>query len=252
MYLDSMSRIPYDENFFSLHMVHTLDSARAVVPLIVELIRPTSVVDLGCGLGCWLRAFQENGVSVLHGLDGDYVDTTKLLVDRSCFQAIDLRSRRFEIAGRYDLALCLEVAEHLPPGNADRLVEVLTGAAPLVLFSAAVPGQSSTGHVNEQWPSYWRSIFDKRGFQLVDAIRPRIRDSLSVSWYYRQNLLLFGTPTAISEHPALKRIAEARTQMDLEWVHVSVVAAHRTPRLILAAARAALFRRLRQRIFHER
>ena len=56
---------------------------------------------------------------------------------------------------RFDLALCLDVTEHLPRECADPLVTLLTSLAPVVAFSAAIPVQDSYNHVNCQWPAYW-------------------------------------------------------------------------------------------------
>jgi hypothetical protein len=50
---------------------------------------------------------------------------------------------------RFDLAISLEVAEHLPEGSAGALVSTLIEAAPVVVFSAAIKGQSGTNHINE-------------------------------------------------------------------------------------------------------
>jgi hypothetical protein len=71
--------------------------------------------------------------------------------------------------------MSLEVAEHLSGKAGACLVHTLTQAAPLVMFSAAVPGQRGSHHINEQWPGYWRSLFTDEGFRLFNPIRPLIR-----------------------------------------------------------------------------
>ena len=92
---------------------------------------------------------------------------------------------------RFDLALCLEVAEHLPASSAPVLIESLVSAAPVVLFSAAVPEQGGVHHINEQWPSYWEKLFAERGLRKFDVIRPLIWNNCSIQPWYRQNLYLF-------------------------------------------------------------
>ncbi len=235
----------YDKDFFAEAREVSLNSARVVAPILISLVHPTTVIDVGCGLGGWLLAFQECGVSRVAGIDGEYIDRSKLLVNPSCFTAADLSGSSLTIQGKYDLALCLEVAEHLPSKNSQRLVEVLTDVAPVVLFSAAVPGQGGTSHVNEQWPSYWRDRFEARGFQLLDAIRPIIREDSRVAWYYRQNLLLFATPEAIRKSLGLQKLSLKGGQPEIEWVHVGVVASHRSPMSIFRLMRTALFTRLK-------
>lgn len=128
-----MSRIPYDDDFFDEHEAGMLASADVVVPIVVELCRPNSVVDVGCGRGIWLRVFQENGITLVKGLDGEYIDRSRLFIDPHLFVPIDLRSS-FKLEQRCDLALCLEVAEHIPASKAAALIESLTDAAPVVLF----------------------------------------------------------------------------------------------------------------------
>jgi hypothetical protein len=177
-------------------------------------------VDVGCGVGTWLRAFRENGSRTVRGLDGSYVEPSQLNIDSSDFTAVDL-ARPFEIDSTFDLAICLEVAEHLTRSHSAHLVDALTRAAPVVLFSAAVPGQGGTGHVNEQWPEYWRDLFDSRGFAMLDVVRPRIREDRRVKWWYRQNLVLFADDAALAAHQEL-RAAPAPANA-IEWVHVNML-----------------------------
>ena len=92
---------------------------------------------------------------------------------------------------------------------------------PLVLFSAAVPGQGGSHHINEQWPSYWRSLFAAEGFKLFDPIRPLIRHNSSVQWWYRQNLLVFASPGSIGAFPQLGE--EVARGGEMEWIHISLV-----------------------------
>lgn len=181
---------PYDETFFDrlVHGAHV--SAQVVVPVVLDLLPARSAVDFGCGQGAWLKACLENGIETVLGLDGDYVNRDKLLVDREQFRAVDL-SRPVRLDRRFDLALCLEVAEHLPAHSAPVLVESLVAAAPVVLFSAALPGQGGVHHINEQWPAYWKGLFARHGMRKYDVIRPLIWHDRSIDLWYRQNLYLF-------------------------------------------------------------
>ncbi len=181
---------PYNETFFDRLVDGAHSSARVVLPLVLDLYPASSVVDFGCGQGAWLKACLENGMETVLGLDGDYVNREKLLVDRDQFRASDL-SRPVRLNRRFDLALCLEVAEHLPARSAPILVESLVAAAPVVLFSAALPGQGGVHHINEQWPTYWERLFAEQGMRKYDVIRPMIWNDSSIEWWYRQNLYLF-------------------------------------------------------------
>jgi len=211
----------YGPEFYARQAPGSLQSARVVAALVAELVRPHSVVDVGCGLGGWLLAFAENGATDLRGVDGNHVDRSKLYIDPSCFTAVNL-AQPFRIDGRFDLAICTEVAEHIPHAHSRDLVDVLCDAAVVVLFSAALPGQGGKGHVNERWPEYWHQRFRSRGFRMFDVIRPRIREDLRVRWWYRQNLVLYVNDATLAAHPLLKGAAAA-CEREMEWVHINML-----------------------------
>ncbi len=208
--MKSQTATPYDEKFYGHILDGALRSARAVVPMVLELIPAKSVVDFGCGQGAWLKAFLEGGVETALGLDGDYIDRDKLLIDRGQFRAADLQ-RSLRLDRRFDLALCLEVAEHLPARSAPVLVESLAAAAPVVLFSAALPKQEGTSHINEQWPAYWEGLFSRHGMRKDDVIRPLIWHDRSIEWWYRQNIYVYST----EERSSLNSLAHFEPEMSL-------------------------------------
>jgi SAM-dependent methyltransferase len=214
----------YDAAFYESQAQGSLASARIVVPLLMQYFRPRRVVDIGCGLGTWLKAFLENGVAEVKGYDGLHVDQSELLIDPALFATADL-SRPLRITDRADLAVCLEVAEHLPPFIGDQLVHTLTRTAPCVLFSAAVPNQGGIGHINERWPTYWRRIFAAQGYRRLDILRPRIWQDRTVDWWYRQNLFLYANDEAIATFRALQQGAE-RGDNDLELIYPGILYRH--------------------------
>jgi SAM-dependent methyltransferase len=188
--VNTQTKTLYNEPFFDKLTSASLASARAAVPIVLKHLPASSAVDFGCGRGSWLKACLENGVKTILGLDGDYVNREKLLIDREQFRAVDLR-RPIKLEQQFDLALCLEVGEHLPARSAPALVESLAAAAPVVLFSAALPGQGGVSHLNEQWPPYWERLFAERGMHKYDIVRPLIWSNRSIAPYYRQNIYLF-------------------------------------------------------------
>jgi len=207
----------YDEAFFDRLHRGSVRSAREVVPIIIELIRPRTVIDVGCGVGSWLSVFRERGVDI-RGVDGDYVSTEQLKIPRDKFTSADL-TQPLSISGPFDLAVSLEVAEHLPPENAENFVETLTDLAPIVLFSAAIPLQGGMHHVNEQWPDYWAAIFERNGYIAVDSIRKRVWNNPNVEAYYAQNALLFTRMEYVQKHPALLHDFQHTTRQQLAVVH---------------------------------
>jgi SAM-dependent methyltransferase len=181
-----MSADLYSDAFFADVERTAAGSARRVVPVAVREWRPAHVVDVGCGEGIWAAAFEALGVPAL-GIDGDYVRPGRRLIRR--FLPWDLATPLPDL-GRFDLCVCLEVAEHLPEAAADGLVESLVGLSDRILFSAAVPGQGGTGHLNEQPHSYWLERFDRHGFAADTSWRDRFAEQGEVAWWYQRNMVV--------------------------------------------------------------
>lgn len=162
----------------------------------MELLQPLSVLDIGCGRCGWLAEFQKAGCEVC-GVDGDYVDRDKLFIPSQYFYPSDIEEcTRMGSVPRigdrhFSLVLSVEVAEHLSPECADSFVKLLTRYSDVVVFSAAIPHQGGTHHVNEQWPDYWIAKFEGCTYRLHDVLRSRIWDDRLIQPWYRQNLLLF-------------------------------------------------------------
>lgn len=180
----------YSDDFYSDIEAGILRSARVIVPMVSGAVAPESVLDLGCGTGGWLAEFARHGAGRISGFDGPWVDVERLRIPRERFTAIDI-SDLGQHPEPHDLAVCLEVAEHLPDSSSEQLVSHLTAAAPTILFSAAVPGQGGVGHVNEQWLDYWAEKFARRGYRLHDVIRSQVWDNEDVEPWYAQNIVLF-------------------------------------------------------------
>jgi SAM-dependent methyltransferase len=148
-------------------------------------------VDFGCGLGTWLRAFKENDVKEVLGLDGKWVNRSLLLknIEEEEFRYVDL-GKPIKLDKMYDLVMSLEVAEHLSEKSADTFVSSLVGAGKIILFAAAVPGQGGFNHINEQWPSYWMKKFQQHGYVFHDVIRGKIWGNPNIDAPYKQNTFI--------------------------------------------------------------
>lgn len=191
----------YDKAFYENRRRQTLHTAQAVLGVVSEVLVPASVADIGCGTGTFLTAALAGGAVRAIGLEGSWVSGEQ--VDN---QAIDFRNRdleqRFTLGERVDLAISLEVAEHLTPERADTFVADLCACSPAILFSAAIPGQGGVNHVNEQWQSYWARKFEANGYRAYDIVRPVIWSDEGIPAWYRQNIILYLDRTLASRASA--------------------------------------------------
>jgi hypothetical protein len=162
--------------------------------------------------------FRESGIADIVGVDGHWVDREMLEVPQEKFLSFDLK-KPFRMDREFDLVVSLEVGEHLPKECAEIFVDSLTRLGPIVLFSAAIPFQGGTNHVNEQWPDYWVRYFQDYNYQAIDCIRKNIWDNKNVEWWYAQNILVFVKSDCLQNYPLLNREFESTTISPLSVVH---------------------------------
>lgn len=147
-----------------------------------------NIIDIGCGVGEWSL-----GNPNYFGIDHNIPDKALMIpkdnyLDSDFETAIPIR----EHGGKYDLCLCLEVAEHISESRADVLIQCLCTLSDSVLFSAAVWGQGGTGHINEQPASYWAKKFEANGFYPSKFnIRKAVFHNPNVEIWYKNNMILY-------------------------------------------------------------
>lgn len=207
-----------------------------MVALLSELMEPPhSVVDLGGNTGAWCKAFKEAGAQKVLCIDHPRTLRENLLIDASEFLAWDLGTA-LPAPVPCDLAVSLEVLEHVPEPAGEAAVDFLTQSAPVVLFSAAVPGQPGWEHINCRPHAYWKELFQRRGFKRLDIIRPRIMADPSMPFWYRQNLFLFAQATGL-ERIRVQQVPFESIADDFELVHTHVLKEYRkNPSLTLAGS----------------
>lgn len=207
----------YSKHFYKYCDSEARHSAEEIIPILLETIAPDSVVDVGCGLGSWLSVFNQYGIQDILGIDGGFLDKKTLVISESNFIEQDI-TRPLSIDRKFDLVVSLEVAEHLPPASADTFVESLCKLGDIVLFSAAIPYQGGTHHVNEQWQDYWVRAFQRRGYIVVDYIRPKIWNNKKIAFFYTQNLLLYIKKNKLKNYPLLTEYVS-----DNNWKQICIV-----------------------------
>jgi SAM-dependent methyltransferase len=201
--------------------------------LLIDLFEPRSVLDVGCGTGVWLSVFQEHGVEDILGIDGPWIEQRQREIPDVFFHECDL-TQPVALERTFDLALCLEVAEHLPADAAPGLVQSLTALAPVVVFSAAIPGQGGEGHINERWPSFWSRYFAAHGYVSFTGLRHRLWSADAVEFWYRQNMLCFVAKARPDLVDRASRENEGSATRPLDVVH---------PQLYLRVSRELEWRR---------
>ena len=94
----------YDSEFYQHFRDLSYSSAREVVPFILRLMPVTSVCDVGCGDGTWLRVFRDEGVTDVLGIDGEYVTGDLLQIPMANFRPMDLR-QEVRLQRSFDLVI---------------------------------------------------------------------------------------------------------------------------------------------------
>ncbi len=223
----------YNSYFYKMHAGGSMRSAREVVKVVKNILHPKTVIDVGCGIGTWLRAWLDAGVDDIVGIDGRYVRSELLLFPPERFRPMDLSSpqelaggfkpmamrTRSQPADRFDLVESLEVAEHLPKDAADAFVSFLCSLGPVVLFGAAIPYQGGSKHYNEQWLEYWAELFARRGYLAVDAIRDPLWNNPNVEIWYLQNTLIYVQAEHLKTLEGLRNLPVIPPQGPLSKVH---------------------------------
>ena len=233
-------RSSYNRRFYHHERESSIRSAKVILPFVFGLIHPSSVVDVGCGVGAWLSVAKSLGVRRVLGVDGKWAQLQDdFMLSDSEFQSADL-SKPLRANGEFDLAVSLEVGEHLPDSSSQYLVDSLVSLGDVVLFSAAIPGQGGTNHINEQWPSYWARKFLKHGYLPFD-FRVDFWENDKVDYFYRQNILMYANGEKVSYFPGL---ADLKCEGDpLPLVHPITLSQMVDPRSIQMkiVARSLLF-----------
>ncbi len=182
----------YDQEFFRLWGAENEEytrCARGVASVIYKQYRPQSLIDFGCGSGFHAAYFAEQGARVL---PLDFSPCPKEFRAPGLPEIVPLdlsRPLADKDLGRFDMALCLDVAEHLPPEKAPVLVENLTRFSDLIVFAGAPPDQGGTGHFNEQPHGYWVELFKEQDFRYcrresgwLDKRGLLLRDVITLRW----------------------------------------------------------------------
>jgi SAM-dependent methyltransferase len=140
----------------------------AMVDRVLEIWKPGSVLDVGCGPGVVLDYLLGKGLTDVQGLEGSNV-AIEMAKNPAKIRRADL-AVPIDLGRKFDMVYSVEVAEHIHRDAADEFVNTCVRHGDRVLFTAAHPGQGGLGHLNEQPPAYWIAKFDARGFAMNHAL----------------------------------------------------------------------------------
>lgn len=182
----------YNKNFYKNQTDQSYKTAKITLDYLSEIFVPSSVVDIGCGKGTWLKAFGEQCNCATYGVEGSWLAEKDLLHRPTKFWNRDLnRHLNLNMNHRSDLAISLEVAEHLNPSSSQLFIKQLTDLSDVILFSAAQPGQGGIYHTNERLPSFWLKLFNDSAYDCFDIMRPYLSNFPEIPSWYRQNMFLY-------------------------------------------------------------
>lgn len=183
----------YDAAYFAKINAEESPQAERLADILCWHYQPKSVIDIGCASGLYLKPFLDRGVKVV-GIDYSeaVIDKEVLQIPRKFIKIVDITKE--QIKQQANLAICIEVLEHIDKKGAKAAVKNITKASETIFFTAAQPGQGGVGHVNCQPKEYWQKLFKDNGFERdvkdEDYIRILIQSGYHMGWLAK-NLMVF-------------------------------------------------------------
>lgn len=162
--------------------------------LLIDRYEPSSVIDLGCGIGRFLKPFHDSDIDVF-GIDASEYAVSTPVVDGMELRQGDL-TQPLDLDRTSDIVLCVEVLEHLPPESASTAVETISEAAPIAIISIARPGQGGDYHLNEQPLEYWVDKFEAVEMTYDESETEFLRENIDpdeLEWLSK-NIAVFRRP----------------------------------------------------------
>jgi SAM-dependent methyltransferase len=204
--------LTYHPLLFAYYHEEAVAAAPGVMQTFAHLFpNARAYVDIGAGTGAFAAHAKGLGLSAVAY---EYSALGRFVAKRQGVEVrrLDLRERRVIASERpFDLAYCFEVAEHLDAALGDELIRFCAAQAPIVVFTAAPPGQGGTGHKNEQPQSYWISRFRAEGMtyktrlsrELAEGFR---REVVQSPWLANNVMVFVADPMTLG-----RRQSEARS-----------------------------------------
>jgi SAM-dependent methyltransferase len=133
----------------------------SIAERIVRDVNPRSVLDAGCAMGFLVEALRERGVEAF-GIDISEFAIHRVHPSVQPYCRVD--SVTAPLLRSYDLIVCIEVLEHLPPQEAESAIANLCEHGSDVLFSSTPFDYGEATHLNVHSPEHWAELFARHGF----------------------------------------------------------------------------------------
>jgi hypothetical protein len=187
----------YSDDFYSLQILGAYNSAKVYCSIFCNILTPSSIIDVGCGRGAWLKAFADsardsNQNLSTYGVDGPWNSADKLVLDVTEYHSLDLNNlNALKLNKKVDLVISVETAEHLYPNSTKVFIDNLCSMSDAIIFSGALKGQGGLYHFNERFHSDWATFFKKNDYIVYDIFRPKVWGRIDVAYWYQQNIYLY-------------------------------------------------------------
>jgi cyclopropane fatty-acyl-phospholipid synthase-like methyltransferase len=166
--------------------VHDKNLAEALASYLLITGHKT-VVDFGCGMGDYARAFKALNLDV-EAFDGN--PNTEALTE-GIGHVLDL-SKPFYLQKKFDAVLSLEVGEHIPAEFEDLFITNITKhVRKTLIISWAIEGQGGSGHVNCRNNDYIIADICDRGFKYNEQASNQLRKAATNASWFGYTLMVF-------------------------------------------------------------
>jgi SAM-dependent methyltransferase len=145
---------------------HLTWRAPYVVNAIDKVLRPKSVVDVGCSIGEFVQHFTALGVPAV-GIDNSQAACAAFKGNIDNFWLMDIANQEQSFTEKFDLAMCFEVGGILTPMGQAILLINLIKLSDQILFGIEEPRHEE-----------WKLRFKKVGFEPNPDVVKSIRSGL--------------------------------------------------------------------------
>jgi hypothetical protein len=160
---------------------------------IKRYINPNCFYDFGCSTGIYLKEVQLNQPDI-RAVGFEFSEDA---VRNAVCPDVVQKDLTIPLGIEYTpntLGLCLEVLEHIDDSQWKPVLENITNLCDRVIFSAAVPGQGGTGHINCRPKIDWIKRFHELGWVVdLDATRHLLdymQKGYHMGWFTNNAMIL--------------------------------------------------------------